>query len=74
MKRKEFIFLLQRELRLHSFAVFCSTERSMAEGGDGVMAPGCVKCKMNFQTREQFMSHLLMQVLSEVVEKILGKG
>ena len=36
------------------------------------MMPGCVKCKMNFQTQRQYMEHLVMRVLPEAVEKILN--
>lgn len=46
----------------------------MAEGGTGVMAPGCMLCKVRLNTRGQYLEHLLVDVLPEAVEKILGPG
>ena len=72
MKRSEFIFKLQQELVPHRMGIFCISERSVAQGGNGVMMPGCVKCRLNLQTDVQFIEHLLMEVLPEAVEKILN--
>jgi hypothetical protein len=74
VKRKEFIHKLQQELRRHQKDYFCSETRSMAEGGTGVMAPGCMLCKVRLNTSGQYLEHLLVDVLPEAVEKILGPG
>ena len=72
MKRSEFILKLQQELNQHRMGIFCTSERSMAQGGDGVVMPGCVKCRLNMQTDVQFIEHLVMKVLPGAVERILN--
>ncbi len=73
MKRSEFILKLQRELREHRYDFFCTSARSIAQGGDGVIMPGCVKCKESFQTSGQFLEHLVMRIMPEAVERILSQ-
>ncbi|MGA2813652.1 MAG: hypothetical protein ABSG16_19790 [Candidatus Acidiferrum sp.] len=72
VKRQEFISKLQQELRKHQKDYFCSEERSMAEGGTGVMAPGCMLCKVRLNTSGQYLEHLLVDVLPQAVERILN--
>jgi hypothetical protein len=74
VKRLEFIQKLQEELYPHQFDVFCTEDVPMAHGGKGVMMPGCVKCKINFQTHRQYMEHLVMRVLPEAAERILNEA
>jgi hypothetical protein len=35
----------------------------MAEGGKGVVVPGCPTCKKKFQTAPQFIDHITDDVL-----------
>lgn len=44
----------------------------MAEGGTGVMAPGCMLCKVRLNTSGQYLEHLLVDVLPQAVERILN--
>ena len=43
---------------------------SVAEGGKGIVAPGCWPCRMKIQTVGQFVDHLV----SDVLPKDSGSG
>ncbi|MGA2814003.1 MAG: hypothetical protein ABSG16_21595 [Candidatus Acidiferrum sp.] len=64
MKRKEFIQELQKELGKHRKDYFT---------GGGYVAPGCMLCKVRLNTNGQYLDHLLVDVLPEAAERILGK-
>jgi hypothetical protein len=72
VKRSEFIFQLQQELRKHRFETFVNEPLSVAEGGRGIVAPGCTLCRVRMNTTTAFLEHLVFEVLPGVVEKILG--
>jgi hypothetical protein len=74
VKRQEFIFKLQQELRKHQFDTFVDNPPSVAQGGHGVVAPGCTACRVRLNTHDQFMGHLVFEVLPEAVETILHSG
>jgi hypothetical protein len=56
----------QAELSRHTFDTFVDEPPSMAQGGKGVVVPGCPACSKRFQTMDQFMWHLTEDVLPEI--------
>jgi hypothetical protein len=56
----------QAEIMRHSMSTFCTEEKSMAQGGTGVIVPGCPSCRLRLQTMNQFMAHLAEDVLPEI--------
>ena len=59
---------IRAEFRKHRFDVFVDQPPSVAQGGKGVVVPGCAVCKIQIQTVERFVSHLCEKVL-ETFEK-----
>lgn len=53
----------QAELQRHTFDFFVDNPPSIAEGGKGVVTPGCPACRKRLQTVNQFVSHLAEDVL-----------
>jgi hypothetical protein len=49
MKKSDLLRALQNELRRHDFSTFLTEEPSMAEGGPGVVVPGCPACRKDFE-------------------------
>jgi len=62
----------QEELMKHHWDTFCTQPLSIAEGGKGVIVPGCVHCKKLLYTNNQYLSHLAMDVLPQILEQWLA--
>lgn len=62
----------QLELMRHDWDTFCTQPLSVAEGGKGVIVPGCVACKKLLYTNNQYLSHLALDVLPEILRKFSG--
>jgi hypothetical protein len=64
----------QRELESHSWGNFTEgDERTIAQGGRGVIVVGCVKCKLRLNTIPQFMKHLSEDVLPGLIELVIER-
>jgi hypothetical protein len=63
----------QEELMRHHWDTFCTQSLSIAEGGKGVIVPGCVHCKILLYTTNQFLSHLALDVLPQIIEKAIAE-
>jgi hypothetical protein len=51
------------ELCRHSWTTFVDEPPAMAQGGNGVVIPGCEPCKKRLNTEAQFLQHLADDVL-----------
>lgn len=56
--RDRIVAAVQAEFQKHKFDVFVDNPPSVAQGGKGVVVPGCMTCKVRLQTTEQFVDHL----------------
>jgi hypothetical protein len=70
MKKSELLKALQAEIRRHDFSTFLTETPSMAEGGPGVVVPGCPACRKRLFTMANFMDHLADDVLPVLVDKL----
>jgi hypothetical protein len=61
---------LQQEIRRHSFDTFIDEPPSIAQGGRGVVVPGCALCRKRFETIPQFIDHLANDVLPAIINKL----
>ena len=61
----------QAELMLHSWDTFVNNRPSMAQGGKGTIVPGCTACRKILYTDHQYLSHLALDVLPQILERIL---
>jgi hypothetical protein len=68
MNKQELLRALQVEIRRHGFDTFVDEPPSLAQGGKGVVVPGCAACRKRFQTTSKFVEH----IAEEVVRKILA--
>src|ERR1700693_2691230 len=62
----------QIELMRHHWDTFCTEPLSIAEGGKGVIVPGCTHCRKLLYTNNQYLSHLALDVLPKILEEIVG--
>ena len=54
MRKSELLHTLQTELRRHTFDTFLTEKPSMANGGPGVVVPGCPACRKRLFTMANF--------------------
>jgi hypothetical protein len=69
---QELLLIVQAELRKHDFDCFVDQPPSVANGGKGVVVPGCPFCKKQFYTMAQFIEHLSFDVLPLIFEREPG--
>jgi len=60
---------VQTELQRHTFDTFMDEPPSIVRGGKGVVISGCPACKKQLQSVNQFMYHLLDDVLPATIRK-----
>jgi hypothetical protein len=70
VKKSELLRLLQQEIRRHDFNYFVHEPPSIAQGGRGVVVPGCPACEKRINTMSQFLDHLADDVLPVLIEKL----
>jgi hypothetical protein len=60
---------LQQEIRRHDFNYFVHEPPSIAQGGRGVVVPGCPACMKRINTMSQFLDHLEDDVMPALIER-----
>jgi hypothetical protein len=50
--------MVQREIHSHDFSHFVDEPPSLAEGGKGIVVPGCPKCRVRINTLSHFLDDL----------------
>ena len=58
MQKSVLLAAIQHEIQRHDFSTFVDELPSMAQGGKGVVIPGCPVCKKRLNTMGQFLDHL----------------
>jgi hypothetical protein len=61
----------QEELMRHQWDTFSTQPLTIAQGGTGVIVPGCVHCRKILYTVNQYLSHLAIDVLPGIMERAL---
>jgi hypothetical protein len=70
MLKSELLRALQGEIRRHTFDYFVENPPAMANGGHGVVVPGCPACRKRINTMAQFLDHLADDVLPELINRL----
>jgi hypothetical protein len=70
MRKSELLHTLQSEIRRHTCDTFVDQPPSIAQGGKGVVTPGCPACRKRLFTMANFMDHLADDVLPELIDKL----
>jgi hypothetical protein len=74
MQKSVLLRALQQEIRSHDFSTFVDEPPSIAQGGKGVVVPGCPACKKVFGTMPKFLDHLADDVLPTLLEGLSSAG
>jgi len=70
MNKSELLHALQVEIRRHNFDTFVDNPPSVAQGGKGVVVPGCTICRKRFHTSSQFLDHIADDVVPTLLDKL----
>jgi hypothetical protein len=70
MKKSELHAALRKEIHRHDFSTFVDEPPSVAQGGKGIVTPGCPACKKRFGTMPQFLDHLTDDVLPAILDRL----
>jgi len=70
MTKPELLRALQTEIHRHTFDYYVENPPAMAQGGKGVVVPGCPQCRKRINTMAQFLDHLSKDVLPRVVDRL----
>ena len=73
MQKSVLLRALQQEIRRHDFNYFVDQPPSIAQGGRGVVVPGCPACMKRINTMSQFLDHLADDVMPALIEKLSVK-
>ena len=68
MKKSELLRALQQEIRRHDFNYFVDQPPSVAQGGKGVVVPGCPACMKRINTMNQFLDHLASDAIPALLD------
>jgi hypothetical protein len=67
MDRAAIVSVVKDEFRKHTGDTFVDEPPSVAQGGRGVVVPGCPQCRKRIQTMSQFVDHLSEHVSARVL-------
>ncbi len=70
MQKSVLLRALQQEIRRHDFSHFVDQPPSVAQGGRGVVVPGCPTCMKRINTMNQFLEHLAEDAMPALIEKL----
>jgi hypothetical protein len=70
MLKSELLRAIQQEIQRHDFSHFVENPPSIAQGGRGVVVPGCPACKKRINTMSQFLDHLAEDAIPALIEKL----
>jgi hypothetical protein len=74
MFKSELFAALKTEIHRHDFSHFVDEPPAVAQGGRGVVVPGCPACRKRFQTMPQFLDHITDDVLPRVLDRLSQVG
>ena len=70
MQKSALLAAIQREIHRHDFSHFIDEPPSIAEGGKGVVVPGCPACKVRINTTSQFLDHLANDAMPRLIDRL----
>jgi hypothetical protein len=69
MYKAKILQAAKAELMRHSWDTFVNDPPSVAEGGSGVVIPGCPACHERINSNDQYLRHLSDDVLPIILRK-----
>jgi hypothetical protein len=70
MQKPALLAAIQAEIQRHDFSHFVDEPPSVADGGKGVVVPGCPVCKIRINTTSQFLDHLANDAMPALLNRL----
>jgi hypothetical protein len=70
VQKSALLLALQKEIQRHDLSTFVDEPPSVAQGGRGVVVPGCPCCRKRFGAIPQFLDHITNDVLPAILDKL----
>jgi len=70
MQKSVLLAAFKQEIQKHDLTHFVDNPPSIAQGGKGVVVPGCPPCKKRINTMSQFLDHLAEDAMPALIEKL----
>jgi hypothetical protein len=67
MDKHKILAAAKIELQRHVWDTYVDNPPSVAEGGPGVVVPGCAACRKRINTNSQYLRHLADDVLPVIL-------
>ena len=74
MKKSELIAAIQKEILRHDFETFVDNPPSVAQGGRGVVVPGCATCNKRANTTTHFLEHIANDAIPRRTQLLHGNA
>ena len=68
MQKSALLAAIQAEINRHDFSHFIDEPPSIAQGGKGVVVPGCPACTQHINTMPQFLDHLANDAMPSLLD------
>ena len=70
MRKSELIAAIQKEILRHDFGTYVENPPSVAQGGGGVVVPGCATRNRRANTTTQFLEHIAKDAIPQLIGKL----
>jgi hypothetical protein len=70
VQKSALLTALQQEIRRHDFSNFVDEPPAVAQGGKGIVVPGCPACKKRINTMSQFLDHLSDDAIPALLNRL----
>jgi hypothetical protein len=70
MLKSDLLRAIQQEIQRHDFSHFVENPPAVAQGGKGVVVPGCPACKKRINTMSQFLDHLADDAMPALINRL----
>jgi hypothetical protein len=71
LDRNRIIEIAREEMVKYTLDTFVDKPPSVAKGGKGVVVTGCPACRKQFQSVNQFVNHLVDDVLPVIADRVV---
>lgn len=72
LNRDRILEIAREEMVKHTLDTFVDDPPSIAKGGKGVVVTGCPNCRKKFQSVNQFVNHLVDDVLPVIADRVVS--
>jgi hypothetical protein len=74
MQESALLAAIHVEIQRHDFSHFIDEPPAIAEGGKGVVVPGCPVCKVRINTASQFLDHLANDAMPALLDRLAKRS